>query len=106
MNDEHKSEGQGESGSASEGHGLAISALVLGIVGVVSSCVPIVGLPTGIVGLILGVSAKKRGEGGMATASIVLGIIAIGLAIISMIVGGYEVVQDETTVNTTQLLLW
>ena len=109
MNDQNKP-ANGPEMNGEDGHGLGVASLVLGIIGVVSSCVPILGLPTGIVGLILGLSAKKRGEGGMAVAGVVLSIIAIVLAVISMVIGGYEAGQNQAVTDTansaTQLLMW
>ena len=66
---------------------LAVWSLVLGIVSFVLSC----GLLTGIPAVIVGSNAKKavaRGEannGGMATAGIILGWIAIVLSILGII---------------------
>lgn len=67
--------------------GMAIAALVLGIVGAVFAVIPLfgayVGIPLGIIGLILGiVAAKKNGKSGLTTAAIVLSIIAIALSVI------------------------
>ena len=58
-------------------NGLAIVALVLGIVSIVFSFIGLswLGLIIGIVGIILGVMAKKKNPSGMATAGLVLSII-------------------------------
>ncbi|MBK0420716.1 DUF4190 domain-containing protein [Leucobacter sp. CSA2] len=74
--------------AATEQKGLAISSLVLGIVGVVFSfLVSFVGLVAGVVGLVLGILARKKGQPkGMSLTGIILSAAAIVLAIISMII--------------------
>ncbi len=71
-----------------QGNGKAIASLVLGIVAVV--CVffgygALLGIVLGIVGLILGISAKKENPSGMATAGVVLSIIAIAICAVGFI---------------------
>lgn len=66
-------------------NGKAIASLVLGILACV--CVffgygALLGIVLGIVGLILGISAKKENPSGMATAGIVLSIISIAFCAI------------------------
>ena len=66
----------------------AIASLVLGILAV--ACiffgrVSLLGVALGIVGLVLGISARKESPSGMATAGIVLSIIAIALCVIAFI---------------------
>ena len=59
-------------------NGLAIASLVLGIVSIVFSFIGLsipLGLIVGIVGIILGVMARKKNPCGMATAGLVLSII-------------------------------
>ena len=66
-------------------NGLAVGSLILGIVTILSVIIGlfafwpmlIIGLITGIIGIILGVMAKKRCPGGMATAGLVLSIIGL-----------------------------
>ena len=71
------------------GKGLAIASLVLGIIAVVfwwlraTVVLGIIGVVCGIVGIILGVMAKKQGNtSGIATAGLVLSIIATALCAI------------------------
>ena len=65
------------------GKGLAIAALVLGIVSFL--CFPII---TGVLAIIFGAVAKSKGyPGGMATAGLVCGIIGLGLWILTLISG-------------------
>lgn len=60
-------------------------ALVLSIVGIVASCLvsvwgffPIIGLAAGIIAIVFGVKGRKvEGNTGMATAGLVMGIIAV-----------------------------
>lgn len=69
-------------------NGKAIASLVLGIIACV--CVffgygALLGIVLGVVGLILGINAKKEQPSGMATAGIVLSIIAIAVCAIGFI---------------------
>lgn len=62
--------------------GKAIASLVLGIISCV--CVffgqgALLGIVLGIVGLVLGISARKESPSGMATAGIVLSAVAIAI---------------------------
>ena len=69
----------------SPSNGKAIASLVLGILALV--CIffgygALLGIVLGIIGLVLGISAKKEGPSGMATAGIVLSIISIAVCAI------------------------
>lgn len=72
-------------------NGKAIAALVLGIFGIFMSfwsaaVIPaIIGIIVSIVGLILGVTARKEQPSGMATAGLVLSIIALVLNVVFLI---------------------
>ena len=73
--------------------GKATASFILGIVGVLAGvAIAIVGLIVGIVATVLGRQAKREVErtgksnGWMATAGFVLGIVAIGISVVSMIV--------------------
>lgn len=66
-------------------NGKSVASLVLGIIGVVLGFLggwAWTGAILGIIGLILGVMGKKEAPSGMATAGIVLSIIAIALGLI------------------------
>ena len=52
--------------------GMSIASMVLGIIGLVFWCIPILGGHIGLVGLILGIVGRKNGGKGMATAGIVM----------------------------------
>lgn len=67
--------------------GLSIASLVLGIAGFVACCLPLVGYPVTITGLVLGIVAKTKGAGGMAIAGIVLSIITFVLTLVNSIGG-------------------
>ncbi len=69
-------------------NGKAIASLVLGIISVVFIFFgygALVGIVTGIIGLVLGIQAKKEQPCGMATAGIVLSVIAIVACAISFV---------------------
>ena len=62
-----------------EAHGMAVASMVLGIVGIVCCCCCGLGLIASVIGLILGIVAKSRGNNeGFSLAGIILN--AIGLA--------------------------
>jgi len=67
--------------------GLAIAALVLGIVGVTSWLLPICGLPINILALIFGAIGIKSSKQGMAITGLVLGSIGVLLAILNAVLG-------------------
>ena len=70
------------------GNGMAIAALVLGIVGLLLCCLnTYVGIVVGIVAIVLGVMARKKDpHSGMALAGMILGIITVALALICIII--------------------
>lgn len=70
-------------------NGKAIASLVLGIVGLIAWILPLVGFPVTIVGLVMGVSGRKSEKKGMATAGMVLSIIALVACIINSALGAY-----------------
>ena len=72
--------------------GMAITSMVLGIVSLALFCLWYLALPCAIVGLILGGLAMNKAKAvgmksGMAVAGIVCSCIALGIAIIVMIIG-------------------
>ncbi|MGI6168590.1 MAG: DUF4190 domain-containing protein [Christensenellales bacterium] len=73
-------------------NGLAVAALVVGIVALVFCWYAWVGIIAGILAIIFGAVAKNQikqdsevGGAGMATAGLVLGIVAIGLIVLILI---------------------
>jgi hypothetical protein len=82
---------QGTNKGEANGGNFAIASLVCGILGIAGGSIPIVQyftLALAILGIVLGVKARKTAppdKRGMATAGLVLGIIAVGLNIIGII---------------------
>ena len=66
------------------GSGLAAASLVLGILSIAVCCAWYISMVMAIVGLILGIVAKRKGNGGMSTAGIILNIFGLLLAIVMM----------------------
>lgn len=68
---------------------LAIASFVLGIVSILIyffvSKLFLIGLVTGIIGIILSVKSKKHGKSGLASAGFVLSVIATVLCSISLV---------------------
>ena len=83
----------------SDGKGMSIAAMILGIVGIVSffvSAIPgigVIGFICAILGIIFGVKGRKKSTmaygrpSGVATAGLVLGIIGVAFASIGLICG-------------------
>ena len=63
------------------GEGKATASMVLGIVGLLFWLCPIVGLPIGVVGLVLGIQANRTTRRGSATAGIIMSIISLTLSL-------------------------
>ena len=61
---------------------MGVASLVLGIVCLVFALIPglsLIGIIIGIIGIVLGALAKKNGQGGIATAGLVMSIIGTAL---------------------------
>lgn len=87
-----------ESNSKPKASGLAIAALVLGIVGLAAWCLPCLGYIVTIVGIILGIlgireTQKDKGGKGMAIAGVVLCAISLVLTLINSFLGAYIAVN-------------
>ncbi len=67
--------------------GLAITSLVLGIIGMFAWFIPLCGFPISVVGLILGILGVKSEKHGLAVAGIVLASISLALTILNAIFG-------------------
>lgn len=78
-----------------EKQGMAITSLVLGLVGLIGWLFPCCGYPITILGLIFGIIGIKKGGKTMATVGIVLSSITLVLTIINFIVAFYLNVQDQ-----------
>ena len=66
---------------------LAVVALVLGIVCIITWLFPIAGYITTIIAIVLGVKGRKSEKRGMATAGMVLGIIFLIITLLNSIIG-------------------
>ena len=74
------------------GNGMAIASMVLGIVSLVLFCVWYLAIPCGIVGAVLGAIARSKAveagaKNGMANAGIACSCVALGLALLIVILG-------------------
>ncbi len=69
--------------------GKPVTALVLGIIGMIAWIIPIIGLPIQITGLVFGIKARNSSKKGIAIAAIVLCIIGLVLTIINGSIGAY-----------------
>ncbi len=79
-----------------EKKGLSIASLVLGICGIVGCCLPILGYPVAITGLVLGIIGKNKGAKGMAIAGIIISCITLALTLLNSILGVYLVTTGYT----------
>ena len=71
-----------QQGSSSDVGALSIASLVLGVIALLSSCMPFLGLPFGIAGIICGVACKDKKTKGTSMALAVTGIIFSVLALL------------------------
>lgn len=69
--------------------GKAVASLVLGIVGLLAWLLPIIGLPVTIIGLVLGIGARRSPNSKMATAGIIMSLIGLVLTIANAAWGAY-----------------
>lgn len=72
-----------------EKKGMSIASMILGLVGLVAWCLPIVGFPVTIAGLVLGILGIKKGGKGMAIAGIVLCSITLIITLVNSVLGAY-----------------
>lgn len=80
-----------------------VIALVLGI-GSILCCFPIVTIPMGIAGLILGIKALSGPQRGLAIAAIVLSVVGIIASIINAVLGAVLNLSDPSFMNNLQNL--
>lgn len=69
--------------------GCSVASMILGIIGFLAWCLPLVGFPVCITGLILGILGIKRGGKGMAIAGIIMCAVTLIFTIINSAVGAY-----------------
>ena len=67
-----------------------MASLILGLIGLIAWALPLAGFPVTIVGLVLGVKAKKRGDTRIiVTIGIVLCIIGLVATTVNSVIGAY-----------------
>lgn len=72
------------------GRGQAMAGMILGIVGMILWLLPFLGLPIGIVGLIMSILGRRSvSRKGMALAGLILSIITLVLALSNCALGAY-----------------
>jgi uncharacterized membrane protein len=71
------------------GGGKAIASLVLGVSGLLAWCVPLLGFPICVVGIVLGAMSLRGPRGGFAIAGLVTSIVGLVLTLINGLLGGY-----------------
>lgn len=69
--------------------GLAVTSLVIGIIGFGAWCLPICGLPLSIGGLITGIMGMKSPGRGMAIAGVILNVLGLIAGIANAAYGAY-----------------
>lgn len=81
--------------NSTDGSGAATASLVLGLVSILAWCIPIVGLPVTIAGLICGIKGLGPQKRGTAVAGIVLSIIFMLFTIANAALGVYLQVSGQ-----------
>lgn len=90
-------------GGGGDQKALGLASMIVGIVSIPLACCPLLGIPAGIVAVVLGFMGKKKAEQGLASnrgqamAGIICGFVGGGLGIISSILGA--VLQLNTLPN-------
>ena len=74
--------------------GRPTTALVLGVFSLIAWCLPIVGLPVSIIGLVLAIRAQKSNQSGRAIAALILNIIGLCLSVFNAALGADLRVRD------------
>lgn len=72
--------------TTTERKGFNITALILGIISLVSFCAWYISLPTGIIAIIFSIAGRKDAGRGMGVAGMVMGIIGVILTILWVVV--------------------
>lgn len=81
---------------APQGKGMAIAAMVLGIVSVVLCPIPFLTIPAAVVAIILGLIARRRGPGaGLAITGVITGVVGalIGALLLAISLGAFGVLD-------------
>ncbi len=69
--------------------GLAIASFVLGILGFIAWCLPIIGFPVQITGLVLGIMGANSSKRSLAITGIVLCVLGIIASCVNAAIGAY-----------------
>jgi hypothetical protein len=67
-----------------QGDGMAIASLIIGIIGGLAWCLPFVGVPMAIIGIVLGVMGMKSSKRNLA----IIGVVLCGLSLLAGVVNG------------------
>ena len=78
-----------------EKKGLSLTSMILGIAGFLAWCIPLLGFPVCITGLILGIIGIKKGGKGMAIAGIIMCSITLLLTLGNSILGAIIAVSEQ-----------
>ncbi len=78
-----------------EKKGLSLTSMILGIAGFLAWCIPLLGFPVCITGLILGIIGIKKGGKGMAIAGIIMCSITLLLTLGNSILGAIIAVSAQ-----------
>lgn len=85
--------------------GLAIAAMIMGILSIVVCCVPIFAMPAGLAAIVMGILSVKSSGQGFAVAGIVLGVIGlvmgIGYMVMSLMV--YSQMDFDAIMNEMEM---
>jgi K+ transporter len=74
--------------------GKATTALVLGVASLIAWCLPIVGLPVSITGIVFALKAQGQTGGSRAIAGLILNIIGLCLSVFNAALGAYLRIKD------------
>ncbi len=77
-----------------EKKGMSIASLVLGCVGILAWCLPLLGYPVTIAGIVLGIIGMKKGGKTLAIIGIILSAIFLIATLINSIAGVMLAVQN------------
>jgi len=80
---------------ADESNGKATASLVLGLISIFAWFIPLIGLPTTIAGLVLGIKGLGPQRSGKAIAGIVLSIIFLVITVLNAALGAYLAAKGQ-----------